>query len=279
MAISEEIYKFFSDYIFKQSGILYAPNDYYRLDSRLNTLKKELGYDTYQDLYNAYKMKIEPRMHKLLIDLATNNETYFFRDNKPFQLVVNKLIPYLNSKKVVPALDIWSAGCSSGQEAYSLTMGIKDGCDPKVFNSLSIDASDISTEILHKAKSGHYTNLEVQRGLPVQNLVKHFNKSDTDSSWFVNDDLKSKIHFFNFNLLTGLYPVNKYDIVFCRNVLIYHNNENRIKMLEGLARSLKPNGFLFMGSGESLIGFNVGLKQKMIDNTMVFVKSDHELDL
>lgn len=270
--ISNKVYKFFADYIFKNCGILYSENDYYRLDNRIMTLQRELEYSTVEELYNAYLMKVDSRMHSLLIDLATNNETSFFRDSKPFNALFEVIIPDMLKESPLKKIDIWCAGCSSGQEPYSIVMGAKERCAILKDTAYTIDASDISTEILSKAKSGQYTNLDVQRGLPTNYLVKYFDQNEVNNSWIIKNDLKQQIKFYEFNLLDAHYPVNKYDIIFCRNVLIYQNKENRLKILNGFFQALKPGGVLFMGSGESLIGFDIDLKQQIVNGSVSFLK-------
>ncbi len=269
---SEHIYKFFADYIYKHSGIYYKESDFYRLDSRLNTMMKSLSCATVEDLHKAYTTNVTKDMHSLLINIATNNETYFMRDNKPFLTLVNKVIPeILANNKSLTKLSIWCAGCSTGQEPYSILMSIAHKCTPDVLTKTEITATDISTDALSKAKKATYDGLDVQRGLPAPLLVKYFIK-ESDEAWRINDTIRSRVTFGEFNLLTDNFPASKYNIIFCRNVLIYQDKDNRKSILEKFYKALVPGGVFFMGSGESVIGLGLDFKQEIIDGTLVYKK-------
>jgi chemotaxis protein methyltransferase CheR len=251
--IREEVYKFFADYIFKNTGMVYASNEYYRLDSRINDLVKFLNVKDVEAVFQLYKTTITPDMKAILINISTNNETYFFRDVKPFSILVKNVFPELMEKYKAGTFNIWSAASSTGQEAYSILMSAKNQLPEEIFSRISLSGSDISTEALKKAQAGVYNGLEVQRGLPIALLMKFFVQSDTES-WKIDASLAAKTKFFEFNLLTGNFPRNQYHIVFCRNVLIYQNMENKKLILDNIFKSLLPGGYLFLGTGESLIG-------------------------
>lgn len=271
MQDKNEIYKFFADLIYNKTGIFYPEKDFYRLDARLNTLCKAYSCEDYISLYMLFSTKMNSLMERDLINLATNNETFFFRDKKPFNFLSSHIFPQAKGQGKM-SFNIWSCACSSGQEPYSIKMEYLE----KGFNNdfkLEITATDISSEILDKAKSGVYSSLEVQRGLPIQLMVKYFFKND-DSSWKVNDDLKKDVSFSYFNILKDVYPVNKYDVIFCRNVLIYQDKKNKQEIVKNLFHALKPGGFLIFGAGESLIGFDHSYKQEVIEGCMIFIKPD-----
>ncbi len=265
-----EVYKYFADIIFNRTGISYPEKDYYRLDSRINTLLKQYECSTSDQLYEKFRSTNSPEMLNFLIDISTNNETYFFRDIKPFDALVNDMIPEIRERKKSTLINIWSCASSTGQEALSIVMGIEEKFPDKKFN-VRVDATDISSKVLDKARSGIYTGLEVQRGLPVQLLVKYF-ESTPDSSWKVKSNILHQVHYSEFNLFSANYPVNKYDIIFCRNVLIYQNAENKNEILKNLVHSLQPGGYLVMGAGESLIKTDVNLEQNTLSSAMVFRK-------
>jgi len=272
--MANHIYKFFADYIYENIGIVYSENDYYRLESRLKELCKDYDASDIHELYDMFAQKITPEMSERLLDLATNNETYFLRDNKPFQALAKGIVPRI-LESLTPGLkvNIWSAGCSKGQEPYSILMSLLDQYGS--LDKFELDATDICKEALAKAKSGNYTPLEVQRGLPIGNLIKYFTQLD-DDSWVVKDELKNKVHFGEFNLFSGAFPVNKYHVIFCRNVIIYQNKENKEKIIKKLLTALRPDGYLILGSGESLIGIDVPYKQELIEGNMVFQKSEED---
>lgn len=267
--ITKEIYDFFADLVFKKTGIFYPEKDYYRLDSRINTLITEYKCENAQDLFQKFKTGMTSDMERFLIDICTNNETYFFRDDKPFEALANDIIPMIYESTKSKNIRIWSCASSTGQEPLSILMSILE----KYNNEYTIDfeATDISSKALAKASSGQYTNLDVQRGLPIQLLVKYFD-SVANNEWKAKPELHSKVKYSEFNLLTGRYPLNKYHVIFCRNVLIYQDKENKNAILEKLSDALRPGGFLILGAGESLIGTGMNLDQITLSNCMVFQK-------
>jgi chemotaxis protein methyltransferase CheR len=270
--IREEVYKFFSDYIYSNTGMVYASNEYYRLDSRINDLVKFLNAKDVEEVYKLYKTNITPDMRAILINISTNNETYFFRDVKPFSILAKSVIPEIVTRYPSGNLQIWSAASSTGQEAFSILMALMNQTSPELFSRVNLSGSDISTEALKRANSGIYNGLEVQRGLPIALLMKFFTQIENEQ-WKIDPKLSSKARFFEFNLLTGNYPRENYHVVFCRNVLIYQNIENKKKILESIYKSLLPGGFLFLGTGESLIGIQSEFERVSFDDGTVYRKN------
>lgn len=270
--IREEVYKFFADYIYTNTGMVYAPTEYYRLDSRINDLVRFLGANSVEDVYQMYKTKVTPDMRAILINISTNNETYFFRDVKPFSVLTKNVLPEILEKYSMGSLNIWSAASSTGQEAYSIVMSIVNQMTPDVLSRLNVTGSDISTEALKRAQNAVYNGLEVQRGLPIALLMKFFTQVENES-WKFDANLSQKVKFFEFNLLTGQYPKDNYHVIFCRNVLIYQNTENKKRILESLFQSLKPGGYLFLGTGESLIGIDTKFERVAFENGTVYRKN------
>jgi chemotaxis protein methyltransferase CheR len=274
--IDKKIYDFFAKYVYKHSGILFAESDYYRLDSRLAHLVRHYDAKDVDEVYQKFVSNITSDMHDILINLFTNNETFFMRDMKPFRALAKNLMPKILEEKgsnYRPAM--WSCASSSGQEVYSIYMSLESfgKYDPKNF---TMDASDISKEILAKAKSGHYTGLEVQRGLPAPFLVKYFDKDETsmENHWFIKQKLRDWPMFKEFNLLTGTFPTAKYDIIFCRNVLIYQDTDNKRAILTNIHKALKPGGYLVFGAGESMIGMRLPFQQVMLDGAIFYQKTE-----
>jgi len=271
VVIRDEVYKFFADYIYKITGMVYLPSEYYRLDSRINELVKVFSLNSVDELYALYLKDITPDMKAVLVNISTNNETYFFRDVKPFTLLSRVVLPEVLTNFPNEEIKIWSSACSSGQEAYSMLMSIRNTADDASFNRCRIDGSDISEKALEKAKSGIYNGLEIQRGLPAALIIKYFSQLN-DDSWSIDTTLKAKTNFFEFNLFTGVYPQEKYHIIFCRNILIYQDNENKGKILNSIYNSLKKDGILVLGAGESLIGIVAPFQQIQFDGYTVYKK-------
>ena len=269
--VKPEIYKFFSDYVYKHTGICYKENDYYRLDGRFNTLVKHFELKDADELYSLYIQKVTPEMHQVLIDLCTNNETYFMRDLKPFKAFAKEGVAYLNETfKNPPRIKMWSAASSTGQEPYSVLMSLESFGTGLDITKFSMEASDISSEALKRANEALYTGLEVQRGLPANLLIKYFDQ--VDEKWQLKAHIASKVNFSTFNLLTGDFSLKKYHVIFCRNVLIYQNMENKKAILKNICDALEPGGLLFMGAGESLIGVDIPMKQLELGKAFCYVK-------
>jgi len=189
----------------------------------------------------------------------TTNETSFFRDNRPFDMFNNTILPYLIKKRgIQKSINIWSAAASSGQEPYSLAMLIKE--KGAVLNNwnIRITGTDISHEILDHARKGVYSQFEVQRGLPIQLLMKYFDK--TEETWTVKEDLRKMIQYDYLNLLEDIGRLNKFDIIFCRNVLIYFDEPTKKMVLEKLATKLENDGFLVLGGAETVLGITDAFK-------------------
>ncbi len=264
------LYKQLAEMIEKETGIVYTESDFDRLTYRVEKMKELLNLSTDEELIKMYQNSPSSNLQSLLISTSTNNETSFFRDKKPFEVLVNTIIPAVIEKKVYKNLKIWSVATSTGQEPYSIAMKLKE-CPLLSDFIIELKGSDIDQEVLAKAKAGIYNQAEVQRGLPIQYLIKYFDQIDP-TTWTVKNELKSFISFFNFNLISGMYPNEEYDIIFCRNVLIYQSIENKNKVINNLYKSLKPGGFLVLGGAENLIGIKSDFKMVPVEDLMIYRK-------
>lgn len=267
---NKPVYPILAKFVFDNTGIFYGERDYYRLDSRIDKIIRELNLSSEDTLIEHIKSGYDQEVKAKIIDICTNNETFFFRDQNPFNALKDDILPDFIDQKRVPEINIWSCACSSGQEPLSILMTI---FEKYPYQNIKLDATDISKTILEKAKSGIYNSLEAQRGLPIQNLIKYFQQVE-NNCWKAKPELLNKISYGEFNLFSNNYPKEKYHVIFCRNVLIYQNMENKNKILDKLYDSLVPGGYLIMGAGESLIGSSIELEQKSMAGTMVFKKKD-----
>jgi chemotaxis protein methyltransferase CheR len=261
--------KHFAKIIFDRTGIVYNDGDEYRILSRLNSLKHDLHLETDSELFNIFKQNVPKVEMDKLLDISTNNETFFFRDEKQF-----KFLTALMEKKALQGeeCNVWSCACSTGQEPYCMLMGAMESPTLSKYSDLiKIEATDLCNSALKKAESGIFSAQEMSRGLNEKVAEKYFSNLDDGTSQ-VSSIIKKGVHFSKFNLISDDYPINKYDVIFCRNVLIYQNMENRKVILQQIADSLKMGGYLFMGTGESLIGIEVGLTQKIHDGVSYFQK-------
>ena len=273
MQVAEHIYKFFADYIFAKTGITYEKKDYYRLDSRFKDLMEFFELSSVDDLYDKYKTNISTDMHAVLINFSTNNETFFFRDVKPFKVLTKHILPEIMENNKFGLINIWCCASSTGQEPLSICMQIKDKLGDDKLNKIMLTATDISAEALAKAKKGVYNGLDVQRGLPITSLMSHFEQLDNED-WKANINLMSKIKYGEFNLLTDNYKSDAYHVIFCRNVLIYQTKENKEVILRNLYKALKPGGYLLLGNGESLIGLKLDFVRHTHDGLTIYKKEE-----
>ena len=270
--MNQQDYKFFEDLLKRESGLIITPEKMYLLESRLLPLAQKYTISGGLDGL-AQKMRTTPNaeLQRAVVEAMTTNETSFFRDITPFQKLKEDLLPvYIKSRAAQKSLRIWSAACSSGQEPYSISMLLKEY--PQLSGwRLDIVATDLSLDILAQAKAGSYSQFEVQRGLPVQMLVKYFSKQG--DNWLVKPELKDPITFRTANLLTDLIHLGQFDIVFCRNVLIYFDVPTKAKVLSSIKGVLKQDGALFLGGAETVIGISEAFKP-LADTRGVYVRTD-----
>lgn len=254
MNLNEPILEFFSNFIFEKVGIVYSKVTYYQLESRLDNVVSHFELSSIQDLKERVEKK-DPVICKYILDIATNNETSFFRDPKVFRTLMEKVFKPL--AKAGSEIRIWSAACSTGQEPYSLAMDLSNLKAIYPDLKFSIVATDFSFRALEKAKKGLYTQLEVQRGLDAMNLVKYFKQDETKTDksnelWKISDEIQSNISFSHFNLLESWNIFGQFDLILCRNVLIYQKVENRKDILTKMVKYLKDDGYLALGCAESV---------------------------
>ena len=253
MRISD--FDMYRDILMKKSGLSLTPDKSYLLDSRLTPVAKKWGYPSLDALTGAMRGVPEPDLVKDVVEAMTTNETSFFRDSKPFELFSDVVLPYMAQKrKSARKLRIWCAACSSGQEPYSLAMTILENQHLVPGWQIEILSTDLSDDILEKAASGAYSQFEAQRGLPVQLLLKYFEQRG--EKWGVKDEIRKMVKFKNFNLLDDMAALGTFDIILCRNVLIYFEQATKQDILSRLAQRLAPDGFLFLGGAETVIGFS-----------------------
>ncbi len=265
-----EVYQFFADLVQKYSGITLKQEKTYLLESRLRELARALGYRGVDELYEVAKKKLTPSLRDEIVEAMTTNETYFFRDQHPFEALRKVVIPELKElRKKERELRFWSAAASTGQEAYSLAMLIHEHFPDLLNWRIQILASDISQEALKKAMSGAYSQIEVNRGLPVTLLVKYFKQNG--AKWVINEKLKRMVIFKKINLVEPLpLSLGKFDVVFCRYVLIYFSPEIKAKVLNNIAKVMKPKGYLFLGATETPSNLPAGFKKKIIGRTICY---------
>jgi chemotaxis protein methyltransferase CheR len=229
----------------------------YLLESRLSPIADELRCDSWMDLYSKVRNDVSGTIKRKVINAITTNETSFFRDTAPFEMLKFKILPDLidSRKKQSPSgadipIRIWSAACSNGQELYSIAISILELLGSMSGYDIRLLGTDISDAVVAKASHGFYSKIEIERGLSPQMLHKYFDS--VGNEWKIRDEIRSLAIFKAINLLEPLSFPHKFDIVFCRNVSIYFNSDDRKKLFTNIRRVLAPDGYLIIGSTESL---------------------------
>ena len=243
-------YEYLQKLLKDRSGLLLSSDKQYLIESRLLPLARKTGLSGIGELVQ----KIKNGSESLTIDVVeamTTNETFFFRDKIPFENVRDTVLPQLlKARANRRSLRIWCAAASTGQEPYSLAMILKEVLPPGW--RAEIVATDLSQEVLEKAKSGIYSQVEVQRGLPIQMLVKNFKQ--VGDVWQLNPDIRAMVRYQQTNLLHEFSHFGVFDIIFCRNVLIYFDQATKIDVFNRMQRVTESDGFLFLGAAETVIG-------------------------
>jgi chemotaxis protein methyltransferase CheR len=263
---------FFAAYIERELGIVYANSNYFQLEHRLKNISEKLGLDGVSELFQKAQFGIKGEMKTLILDLATNNETSFFRDPAIFAALRDYIIPKLLEDSAVTQLRVWSAASSAGQEVYSIAMELARAQKSRsTFPVWSILASDISSAILKRAEEGVYSDLEIQRGLGPEYRQEFFDAQDNGSSR-VKPLLKKNLQFRTLNLIEDWPGIGPFELVFCRNVLIYQSVESKKKVLRRIYEKLVPGGFLVLGAAESLFGLSEDFGQVSAENAVFYRK-------
>ena len=235
-----------------RSGLVLSSDKTYLVESRLAPTARKDGFASLEDLISAIRLRRDPKLIDAVVDAMTTNETFFFRDKTPFDIFEQSILPDLVARKRGGTIKIWCAAASTGQEPYSLAM-IGEALAPKLGGcKLEILGTDISERCLEKAKAGIYTQFEVQRGLPVQMLLKHFKKDG--ESWTIDERLRSSIRYRPMNLLDDFRALGRFDVIFCRNVLIYFDVPTKKAVLERMAQQVEGPGYLLLGAAETVLG-------------------------
>jgi chemotaxis protein methyltransferase CheR len=255
-----EDFELFSTMVRQRSGLLLSPDKAYLLESRLVPVARKWNLKTLEEIAQSLRAHRDEALMHDITEAMTTNETFFFRDQKPFEQFKNVVMPRLikarESKKQVR---IWSAASSSGQEAYSLAMIFCEESSKYHGWKIEIIGTDISSDIVERAKRGVYSQFEVQRGLPITLLVKYFTQIGTDK-WQIKDNIRQMVQFREGNLITDFGAIGVFDVIFCRNVLIYFDQSMKTRVLEAMARILQPDGVLFLGGAETVLGITNKLK-------------------
>jgi chemotaxis protein methyltransferase CheR len=257
--LKNDMLTFFSNTIEKETGILYTEANAYLLESRLRELACTLGFAGVEAMWaEVGKRGLKPAEKDMILDLSTNNETSFFRDPEVFDFFRDEFIA--KRTRADQKVHIWCAASSTGQEPYSLAMILDQLRERGAGRDYDILATDFSQRVLARCRDGTYSHLEVQRGLSAPLLIKYFEQVTSETSTIpkfrIKDQIKKHITFKHLNLLAPWPQFGPFNIIFCRNVLIYQDVQNKKQVISRMARLLAPDGYLILGGAESLIGLS-----------------------
>jgi chemotaxis protein methyltransferase CheR len=236
-----------------KSGLIVGTDKLYLLETRLAGIVKREKFPDMNALAERLRRSGNDALARDVVEAMTTNESFFFRDDKPFLHFRTQALPRLVAARPPgSSLRVWSAASSSGQEAYSLAMIVAEATGVLNGRKVEIVGTDIARDQLARAREGVYSQFEVQRGLPVQMLMRYFRKDD--SNWRIADTIRAMAQFREYNLLSDIRSLGRFDIVFCRNVLIYFDQPTKTRVLEAIAGLMPPDGLLYLGGAETVLG-------------------------
>jgi len=251
--MKSEDFELFSTLLRQRSGLVLTPDKAYLLESRLMPIARKQGLKGLEELSAAVRTRREESLLRSITEAMTTNESSFYRDQKPFDQFKATVLPaLLQSRASKRMIRVWSAACSSGQEAYSLAMLLEEEKARISGWRIEIVGTDLSAEMVERSRAGIYTQFEVQRGLPITHLVKYFKQNG--DKWQISQEIRAMAQFREFNLLSDLSSLGQFDVVFCRNVLIYFDQPTKGKVLEAIAKQMPADGVLYLGGAETVLG-------------------------
>jgi chemotaxis protein methyltransferase CheR len=243
----------------ERSGLVLSADKQYLVESRLLPVARKAGLSGLGDLVRALRLGHDNALMTAVVEAMMTNESFFFRDKVPFEHFRSTIMPALiASRRAQRSIRIWCAAASTGQEPYSLAMCLKAMEREIAGWRIDILATDLSGEVLEKARQGIYSQFEVQRGLPIQLLIKHF--AQVGELWQIAPELRAMVKFRQLNLLSDFSQLGIFDLIFCRNVLIYFDQETKIDVLDRLSRAIAADGFLVLGAAETVVGLTDSFK-------------------
>lgn len=266
--INPDNYRFLQEYVHSHVGIVLDDTKQYLFQSRLATLVKQLSLGSVNDLCAQLHSKRDSSVGHLIAEAMTTNETYFFRDPAHYEAIRTVLLPKLKEERAATRkLRFWSAAASTGQEAYSLAMLLLNE-DLRGWD-IQILGTDFSSKVVERARSGAYQQIEVNRGLPSSMLVKHFQRLGLD--WQLNNQVRQMARFETIDLRNSMRTLGPFDLVFCRNVMIYFDTQTKQSILKQLHGTLFRGGWLLLGGAETALGVDQWFERRTVGSVTVYV--------
>lgn len=272
LELPDDVFRLVRDAIYRRTGIWFTDASRYLLQKRLSPRARELSFDSFQKYF--YFLQYDPRADgefDVIYDLVTTNETYFFREPAQFTAFVEEIVPELVSDKAVKKIRIWSAGCSSGEEPYSIAILLQEaGWFDRA--SFEIFASDLNQQVLARARKGHYREAAFRSTDPT--LREKYFARQADGSWHIADSIRNRVSFGRVNLYDEgrVALLGSLDVIFCRNVIIYFDDASKKSVVRNFYNRLLDGGYLLLGHSESLISLSTEFKLKHLKNDMVYQK-------
>lgn len=252
--MQDRSFNFIAPLLQQRSGITLTSDKTYLLESRLQPIARQHGFDGIDAMMDALMRRQDEKIVHEIVQAMTTNETMFFRDNKPYERFTDSIMPDLKSRfPTRQRVRIWSSACSTGQEPYTLAICLKEQAANYPGYQFEIIGTDLCEKAVNKAKEGIYTQFEVQRGMPIQLLVKYFQQKE-GNNWQLKDEIRNMVRFETHNLLQSPARFGEFDIIFCRNVLIYFSDAIKAQVVDHLVGRLREPGYMVFGSAESMIG-------------------------
>jgi chemotaxis protein methyltransferase CheR len=272
LELPDDVFRLLRDAIYKRSGMWFADSSKYLLQKRLSPRAKELNFDSFQKYF--YFLQYDPRSdaeYDQIYDLVTTNETYFFREPAQLTAFVEEIIPDLLSRKPVKKIRIWSAGCSSGEEPYSIAMLLSEAGWYE-HAAFEIFASDINQQVLARARKGQYRENAFRATDPT--VRDRYFSREADASWRIRDEIRNRVQFGRLNLYdeARVSLLGHLDLVFCRNVIIYFDDASKRVVVSNFYNRLIEGGYLLLGHSESLISLSTQFKLRHLKHDMVYQK-------
>jgi chemotaxis protein methyltransferase CheR len=266
MPLAPNDFNFIKDLVYRESGIFLEAGKDYLVDARLTALLSKVGCASIPELVIKLRAPASMELKRQVVEAMTTNETSFFRDIKPFDVLRTTVLPDLIKRRgISKSLSIWCAASSTGQEPYTIAMCLDQAIPDLAKWNINFIASDFSRQMIERSRAGRFSQIEVNRGLPIQMLVKHFKQHGQD--WEISEKLRKLVSFRELNLLQAWPGIADLDIVFIRNVLIYFDLETKKQILGRIRRLMKPDAYLFLGGAETTLNVDDGYERLPVDRS------------
>jgi chemotaxis protein methyltransferase CheR len=268
-SVSTDDFEYLRQLVYEHSAVILSADKSYLAELYLQPIAESAGFTSIADLVTYLRSKPFSNLHAQTVEALVTNETSFFRDYHPFEALRQHILPELIKKRAIErSLNIWCAACSNGQEPYSIAMLIREHFPLLANWSIRLIASDFSTKVLARAQKGNYNQLEINRGLSQHLRDKYFHQLDSD--WQIKDEIRQMAEFRQLNLMQSWSSIPEIDVIFLRNVLIYYDLATKKDLLKKVKQQLKKDGYLFLGSAETIINLDSSFKKVSFNKSICY---------